>query len=202
MWDWRNLINDLRSDIREARSSGEESTTLDRLESRLDELKSLYERLEKEDLENQLAEEEETYEIQMKHWERYLAYFYDKASEYNRIVIAGAFVAYFAVWLRVYEQLNHNLSTLSVLFALSSLVVFVVWEIASNVRMSRKLRDEAVLFSKSGEEYIKDKEQVDREKRKAKIKFAPSWYVVLVFTISTGLIAAGSLMFGLILLVI
>ncbi len=61
MWDWRYPIDELRSDIRESRSRGETSTTLDNLETRVDEIESMFERLEKDDIEKLFGRELEDF---------------------------------------------------------------------------------------------------------------------------------------------
>ena len=202
MWDWRYPIDDLRKEIREAKSQETTSTTLVNLETLVDQIETKYERLEKEDLEIKKIEGESDYESRMKHWERYIAYYYDKVSEYNRLVIAGSFVAYFAVWSRLSDLLERSLSVWSVLFVLLSLVIFVLWEIGINISMVRYLRDEASLFHKSGKSYLKAKEKTERGKKRQKVKIARFWYAVLIMTISTGVFGVALLICGLIIYLI
>jgi hypothetical protein len=199
MWGWRYPIDDLRKEVREAKAQGATSTTFVNLETLLDEITTTYEHLEKEDLESKIKTEESDYESRMKHWERYLAYHYDKASDYNRIVIAGAFVAYFAVWSRVGDLIDKWLYVWSVLFVLASLVIFALWEIGANFVMARHIRDEASLFRKSGKEYMEAKEKADQQERQQKISMTPLWYLVLIITISTGVLGSALLVIGLVM---
>ena len=131
MWDWRWPITDIRKEVREARTNGESTTSLDKLEHLLDDLTDTYQRLEEEDSKTPDAEGE--YSAQMEHWEKYVTFLYDKASYYNTVIIAASFVAFFAVWSALKDHTLTVLYVWSAAFVLVSRIVFVVWEVGLSV---------------------------------------------------------------------
>lgn len=197
MLDWRYPIDDLRDQIRKARTERHITTTLDNMEKALDDITSDYTRIEIEESKERDQNESAIYESQMVHWERYLSHYFNKISEYNRLVIAGAFVAYFTVWSHIENYVDPKLHKWSVLFVGVSLVLFVMWEVGSNIYLIRTLRDEAELFNRSGKEYLEQKKKQESKERKAKIGIIPVWYAVLWTTIATGMAGAAILLIGL-----
>jgi len=191
MWDWRWPITDIRNDIRVARTNGETSTSFDKLEHLLDQLKDTYEQLEKEDLSK--ADGEQIHKGQMEHWEKYITTLFERASHYNTVIIAGAYVAFFTVWSGLSKYADKPLYSQAALLVLVSLLVFVVWEVGVNIWLSRRVRDEADLFRTSGKEYLEKKQRLEADARHRKISVVPFWYLISLVTIGLGLAGAVAL---------
>jgi hypothetical protein len=155
--------------------------------------------VEIEELSEREQNENSIYASQMEHWERYLSHYFSRISEYNRLIIAGAFAAFFAVWSHLGSFVDPKLHKWSVFFIGISLVIFVISEVATNIYLARTLRDQAELFNRSGKEYLEQKKKQQSQERKAKIGLTHLWYAVLLITIGTGMTGAGILLVGLFL---
>lgn len=97
MWDWRYPINDIRDEVRKARSSGEKSASLDGIDKLLDELNSVYERLESEDAKTKKVDDSELLDFIQKQKE-VITNSYEHAKQYSNIIVLGGYAGLFAIW--------------------------------------------------------------------------------------------------------
>ena len=128
MWDWRYPINNIRDEVRQARAKGESVTSLDSVDSLLDQLSSSYERLEKEDIKNEKPESSDDKESIQKQKEVIITA-YEHGKQYTNIITFGGYAGLFAIWNFTKDQLQ-SWQVLSVgLCILLSLFLYITFEL-------------------------------------------------------------------------
>lgn len=128
MWNWRYPVNDIRDEVRKARSNGETVSTLDNIEKLLDDLSCQYETLEKEDAENKKKDGSE-FEESVNKQKEVIASSYEQAKQYSNIVILAGYAGLFTIWnftkdnLEVWEALSVGLLTII------SILIYIIFEL-------------------------------------------------------------------------
>ena len=97
MWDWRNPINDIRDEVRKARTNGDVSASLDGIDQLLDQLSSIYERLEVEDNKTEVKDDSDLKDLIHKQKE-IITNSSEHAKQYLNIIILGGYAGLFTLW--------------------------------------------------------------------------------------------------------
>ena len=194
MWDWRYPIDNIRDEVRKARSNGETTTTLDRIDNLLDELSSMYVRLESEEKESSQNEEAELHKFIEKQKE-VVRSSYEHGKQYSNIIIFGGYAGLFAVWNFTKDSLSEWQVLATGLFTLLSIFIFIVFELyggwlrATQVYRQMKQLEKAEELNKFPEEYGEgERSRVD--------KFMAIWPYFFFGAIAYALIAAIILLYS------
>ena len=196
MIDWRSCIDAIRSDVRKARSEGLKETSLDNLGALLDNLSSFYEDREHKEIQKEAEKKQSDYDSVVRHYEHFLAYNFTKTSEYVRLIIAGAYIAFFTVWVKCDTIVKSDLYLWSAMCVGFSVFVFILWETFANIYLASNIRYEANLFRKNYDEYVKLKAEQQTDERKRKINLVNSWYFILIVILICGISGYLLLSFG------
>lgn len=160
MWDWRYPINDIRDEIRKARSEGESATTLDGMERLLDSLTSMYERLESNEVDSQHAQESQFHNF-VQQQKEVIRSSYEHAKQYSNLVILGGYAGLFGIWNFTKDYLRDWQVLASGLFALISVFIFIAFELYSGWLRATQVKNqinelkEAEKLNRFPEEYGK-----------------------------------------------
>jgi len=193
MWDWRYPIDDIKKEVRKARTNGDSVTSLDSLNSLIDRLSSTYERLEKEDLENADSESKDTKEFIAKQKEVIITS-YEHGKQYTNIIIFGGYAGLFATWnftkdqLQPWQVLSVGLCILLSLFLYISFELYGAWLRTTQSANQIKELEEAEKLHEFPESYGK------AEQARAN-KFISLWPYFFFGAVSFALIAALILIF-------
>ncbi|MHC9511159.1 hypothetical protein [Kangiella sp. M94] len=131
MWDWRNPINNIRDEVRKARTNGDVAASLDDIDKLLDELSSVYERLEAEDNKSDVKDDTEFRDFIHKQKE-VITNSYEHAKQYSNIIILGGYAGLFALWNFTREYLAAWQALSTGLLILVSLVIYIAFELYSS----------------------------------------------------------------------
>lgn len=194
MWDWRYPINDLRDEVRKARSSGENTTTLDEIERLLDDLTSMYERLESEDEASTKAGGTELHDFIQKHKE-VVRNTYEHAKQYSNLIIFGGYAGLFAVWNFTKDNLSDWQVWTTGLFALASIFIFIVFELYGTWLRSTQVINQMKELEKA-EELNKFPEEYGRAERMRIDRFVAIWPYFFFSAVACALIAALILLYS------
>ncbi|PMR69221.1 hypothetical protein [Halomonas heilongjiangensis] len=128
MWDWRYPVDDMRKEVRKARSNGDSLVAIDSIDNLLDELTSLYSRLEAEESRSPEDGSRELSEF-IEDQKAVISGTYEHAKQYANVIILGGYAGLFAVWNFTRDSLE-KWQVLSVgLCALISLLICITFEI-------------------------------------------------------------------------
>lgn len=128
MWDWRYPVDDIRKEVRKARSNGDSLVAVDSIDNLLDELTSLYSRLESEESRSPEGESRELSEF-IEDQKTVISETYEHAKQYANVIVLGGYAGLFAVWNFTRDSLE-KWQVLSVgLCALISLLIYIAFEI-------------------------------------------------------------------------
>ncbi|HBW82749.1 MAG TPA: hypothetical protein DEF79_01790 [Gammaproteobacteria bacterium] len=137
MWDWRYPVDDLRAEVREARSKGDEFMYLDHVDASLDSITSTYSSLEIEDAKKENTGQDDFHEF-IQEQKSVVSGTYEHAKQYANIIILGGYAGLFTIWNFSRDELIGWQVLLVGLFSLTSLLAFISFEIfASWVRASQ-----------------------------------------------------------------
>lgn len=137
MWDWRYPIDDIRAEVREARSKGNEFMYLDHIDASLDSISSMYSSLEIEDAKKENTGHDDFHEF-IQDQKSMVSGTYEHAKQYANIIILGGYAGLFTIWNFSRDELIGWQVLLVGLFSLISLLAFISFEIfASWVRASQ-----------------------------------------------------------------
>ena len=128
MWDWRYPINDIRDEVRKSRSNGQDFASLDGIEKLLDELSSVYERLDKEDAKNEANNDSELHNFIQKQKE-VITNSYEHAKQYSNIIILGGYAGLFAIWNFTKDTISDRQVWSVGLLVLISLLIYIIFEL-------------------------------------------------------------------------
>ena len=159
MWDWRYPIDEIRKEVRKARSQGNALASLDGIDNLLDDLSSSFSRLEAED--NKKKTEEEELKEFFKSQREMITHSYEHGKQYANIIVIGGYAGLFTMWSFTKGQLE-KWQVLSVgLCMLLSFIFFLVFELYSSwLRSTQVIRqinelDKAEKLNKLPDEYGK-----------------------------------------------
>lgn len=200
MWDWRYPIDDLRGEVREARSKGDEFLYLDDIDASLDSISSMYSSLEIEDAKKENTGQDDLSEF-IQEQKSVVSGTYEHAKQYANIIILGGYAGLFTIWNFSRDELIGWQVMLVGLFSLISLLAFISFEIfASWVRASQVNNqfaelEEAERLHEFPKNYGKD--ELQRTKRFMKVwpyffftavGFALGAVAILVYSFVSGLL--------------
>ena len=194
MWDWRYPINDIRDEVRKTRSNGEKTVSLDGIDKLLDELSSVYERLESEDAKTKENDDRELQDFIQKQKE-VITNSYEHAKQYTHIIVLGGYAGLFAIWNFTKDTLS-NWQVWSVgLFTLTSLLIYIVLELYGSwlrtTQVNNQLKEllKAEQLNKFPEEYGKG--EISRVN-----KFMAIWPYFFFSSVAFALVAAFILIYS------
>ena len=61
---------------------------------------------------------------------------YDKSTSYTNLIMAAGYAAYFAMWSNTSPLISHRLARVSAALMLTSLLVFIFWEVSKMILIS------------------------------------------------------------------
>lgn len=126
----------------------------------------------------------------------FLAHVYEKASAYTNLIMVGGYAGLFAIWQFTRDFLTHTESVLVALLTLSSIIVFVGFEVYKNVSTALLLmRLGRVINQVSTADRNKAWEQAFRSHHVTQTKL---WPFFLIPTVVTGFGAGIVLMVALV----
>ncbi len=188
MWDWRYPIDDIKNEVRQARTKGESVTSLDSLDNLLDQLSSTYDRLEKEDLENAKPERDDTKEFIEKQKEVVITS-YEHGKQYTNIIIFGGYAGLFTIWnftkdqLQPWQVLSVGLCILLSLFLYIAFELYGSWLRTTQVANQIKELEEAEKLHEFPENY-------GRSEQSRATRFISLWPYFFFGAVGFALIAA------------
>jgi len=160
MWDWRNPVNDIRDEVRKARTKGDVSASLDGIDRLLDDLSSMYERFEAEDNKDEARDDSDLKDFIHKQKE-VIANSYEHAKQYSNIIILGGYAGLFTLWNFTREYLVAWQALSTGVLILISLVIYISFELygswlrATQVNNQMKELKDAERLGEFPEEYGK-----------------------------------------------
>lgn len=192
MWDWRFPVNDIRDAVRKARSAGEQSTSLDKVDQLLDDLSSTYERLEKEDLE---AKETNDLNAFIEKQKEVIITSYEHGKQYTNIIVLGGYAGLFTIWnftkdqLVAWQVLSVGLSILVSLFLYIAFELYGSWVRTTQVSYQLKELQQAEKLHEFPQNYGKS------EQARA-ARFISLWPFFFFGAVAFALIAAAILFYS------
>lgn len=193
MWDWRYPINDLRDEVRKARSDGNVSVSLDSVEKLIDTLSGMYERLERDHPADENGEK--AFQNLLQKQKEVIQSSYEHAKQYSNIVVLGGYAGLFAIWNFSKEALE-SWQVLAVgLCALISLVIYIVFELYGawlrTTQVANQMNEliQAEQLQKFPEEYGKG--ELERSTR-----FMAKWPYFFFSSVGFALLAASLLIYS------
>lgn len=114
---------------------------------------------------------------------------YDKSASYTNLVMAAGYAAYFAMWSNTSPLISHCLARVSAALMLTSLLVFIFWEVAKMILISLNNKNLAKVALAPLNEFdsLLQAQQVKELNLMARLAIA--WPIVLFIAIPTALIA-------------
>lgn len=192
MWDWRYPINDIKDEVRKARSKGEQFVSLDSLEKLLDQLKSLYDRLESENRDNS---EEKNLEKFVQKQKEVITNSYEHAKQYSNIIILGGYAGLFAIWNFTKDELV-KWQVLSVgLCILISLFIYIIFELYGSWLRSTQVNNQMNELRKA-EQLQKFPEEYGKAELLRVTKYMKIWPYFFFGAVAFALIAAFILIYS------
>ena len=126
---------------------------------------------------------------------RIIAGSYEKANAYTNLIILAGYAGLFALWQFTKDHLSRTQSTISALLLLTSIVIFVLFEIYKAHYTSRLLRQYLAVVQQpenraSPERLLSAMNAFESAERVAAIHFVRFWQLVFWLTTITGVSAA------------
>lgn len=125
---------------------------------------------------------------------------YDKAVAYTNVIILGGYASFFGLWSLTKPYLPPALARLAALLMLLSVLTFVLFEVFKMVVTTRSLHRQSLILSDP--EGINDPsillrrlQEFSQAERKTSIRFVKVWVANVAIAVSTGLTAAGILLY-------
>lgn len=124
-------------------------------------------------------------------WSKVFSAHYDKASAYTRIVLTVGYAGFFTTW-GFTKHLLSDVEMLASAFSMGiSLVAFISWEVFTMIYGARQLNKLARVLNKLDGGVETRLENFKVAQRKHEMFLTPFWYATLTVSISSGLFAAG-----------
>jgi hypothetical protein len=129
-----------------------------------------------------------------------LSALYDKAVAYTSVIIFGGYASFFGLWSLTKVYLSPGLARLAALLMLLSVLTFVLFEVFKMVVTSRSLYRQSLILSdpkglNDPSILLRRLQDFSQAERKASIPFMRVWVVNVAIAVSTGLAAAGILLY-------
>lgn len=123
---------------------------------------------------------------------------YDKAIAYTNLIILAGYAGFFGLWQLTKDHLSKPEILWSAILMLTSVLVFVLFEVWKMYHSSHSLLGLAEIFQnpenkKSIAKLLGEIEAHNVAQRNRTIRLGRVWHVVLVITVFTGLCAVGIL---------
>lgn len=200
MWDWRYPINNIRDEVRKARSNGDKAASLDGIDKLLDELNSVYERLESEDAKTKKDDNSKLQAFIQKQKE-VITNSYEHAKQYSNIIILGGYAGLFTIWNFTKDTLS-NWQVWSVgLLILTSLLIYIVFELYGSWLRTTQVNNQMKELIKA-EQLNKFPEEYGKGEMSRANKFMSIWpyffFSAVAFALGAALILVYSFIYGLI----
>ena len=125
-----------------------------------------------------------------------LSALYDKAAAYSNLIMAAGYAAFFAVWVNVKPFLTPFQMRASALAMTLSLVVFVTWELAKMIRVSRNLQRQFDLSRVEPRQYDERLAEYKKAERQFNVTFLKAWSFVLVAAIFPAIVAVSIILYA------
>ena len=110
---------------------------------------------------------------------------------YTNLIIVAGYAGFFATWSNTSKLITPCQAKFSAALMLISLTIFVSWEITKMI-MGASINKKFVEVAKCAPEEFNDRmAKIQNEDIMLFSKFASFWPVILILTISTGLVAVG-----------
>ncbi|WP_018971130.1 hypothetical protein [Rubritalea marina] len=186
----RDVIIDIRHEIRQARTDGSKETSLDKLEHLLDILDSEI---------NEDEHKKDAHQIKMEHWRHVTSTSFEEHSKYTNLITVIGYGAFLAVWTSLREVIPQPLAMWSVFLIIASALVYLFDEIFSQMKKANALKSDANLYLGDVDEFLKRKEEVEETKEEHNISRISTWHFVFYWTTLTGLLSALLLCLGIII---
>jgi hypothetical protein len=125
---------------------------------------------------------------------------YDKAVAYTNIIILGGYASFFGLWSLTKSYLPPGLARLAALLMLLSVLTFVLFEVIKMVVTNRSLHRQSLILSdpkgiNDPSILLRRLQEFSQAERIASIRFIRVWVVNVAIAVSTGLAAAGILLY-------
>jgi len=190
MLDWRYPINDIRNEIRRARSTGDKHVSLDDIDQLLDELAGVYGRLENQERDGD--GDANSLESFFKGQREMITHAYDQSKQYTNIIVLGGYAGLFTIWNFTKDQLIEWQVFIVGLCMLLSFVFYLVFEIYSSwLRTSQVVRQLKDL--EDAEQLGRIPEEYGRSEQKRAKTFIKLWPYFFYPSVGFALISAGLL---------
>lgn len=147
---------------------------------------------EKQHLDALQQQRDETVEILI----RVMSASYDKARTNANLIMIVGYASFFAVWGKLYEKLSPFWMSLSGALMISSVLVFIVWEIYKMIFYSTNLKDlYKITEEKNPDTFNKKLKENEISSKKRNLEQLKIWYLVLILTAIPGVSAGFILLY-------
>jgi hypothetical protein len=122
---------------------------------------------------------------------------YDRAAAYTQVLITVGYAATFGVWAFVREEMSARHHAASGLLLLTSVVVFVLWEVWANLSSVSTMRRLSRALLGDPSTAVQGMRDYERALRERGVQSVRSWAVAVTFCLVTGVMALGIMVWSL-----
>ena len=127
----------------------------------------------------------------------------ERAIAYTNLITVAGYAGFFALWQITKDYLSRNQVLWSAVLMLTSLALFVLFEVCKAYYSSRAVMEYAAILHKPENRgsLVKLEAQIERfrfDEQKRFVWFGRSWHVVFILTALSGLGGAGILVYALV----
>ena len=155
----------------------------------------------------QKSEQERIKNEIIEHEIKIVSVLYDKSCAYTQLIIVAGYAGFFGIWSLIKEDISSKSAIWSALFLISSIAIFVFFEVGkmtytSIVLWKRKSVLENIKKQTQREEILKIYNKYELEMGKLSIGFIKFWICTLIPTVLTALAALVILLYTFIKIII